>query len=228
MKSKPEIGSDQIQDVITLFLSAANFGTVLCGFEKNNIQHVKPDIFTDTNSLPSRTTNIELDVISATPSEKKNTLSTAEHPKNCEYNVTRAKILQCIKEFSVNKNPQAISVNNVTPPLQDVTNTTTSARNMPDPEPRPGFRKRFNFVTKIQSEQKRVTTKRGNTVILTSTPYKVELQERSSGKKAKIERRQLDEMKEVKRMKSKVNKRKCRGKHKVKNKDQVDEDTTYL
>lgn len=159
------------------FLSSANMKTALNGFEKTGIWPVNPNIFTDIDFLPSMTTDIQLET------------SPAAHPddiRSKSNNNTRGDNLQDIlEEISV------IS-EKVTEPLQDITKVNKNDQNtsgcswMTNSPARGTEKHSSSFICvspkdviplpKVQSGQKRATRKRGKSVVLTSSPYKAELE----------------------------------------------------
>lgn len=149
------------------FLNAASMKTAVNGFKKTGIWPPDPTVFSEVDYLPASTTDIAIHE-APSPSESQ------KLPENSEFNIvtdarqknesTPTKVI-----FTRNEEPQpgcswmADNAGRSSP-------AETSAFLYASPQA-------IMPIPKVSANTKRVTRKRGKTAILTSTPYKEELEE---------------------------------------------------
>ena len=147
------------------YLRAAAPLTAIHGFTKTGVWPVNKDVFTDADFLPSETTDIENKDNPAPINNNEEATPEAEKPEQ-------------------------------TLPGQGLARERTPEPRLPFDISKPGTSKdtSFTFVTpegiipipKIKETAKRISRKRGKTAILTSSPYKNELEESEQIKKQKL------------------------------------------
>ncbi|KAJ3645324.1 hypothetical protein Zmor_022990 [Zophobas morio] len=152
--------------------------TAVSGFRKTGIWPPDPEVFTEADYLPSATTEIANVEPENGPEEPSTTLedSRAKTPtKMVSFVVTEAKSPRPQRTASdiLNPQPQCSFWDNTTSKSND------SSSSFPCLSPKIALP-----VPIIKQTTKRVSRKRGKTVILTSTPYKEELETTIVAKKS--------------------------------------------
>lgn len=217
------------------FLNAATLKTAVNGFRKTGIWPPDPTVFSEADFLPAATTDIESDeVVFPTMSQKVPEESELDKEADIRQinEITPTKIVSTESEEPqpgcswMPDNTERGSTADSTiflPASSEAVKSQLANSREPDNIKRapPVWTSSFSCVPpeailhipKVQKNTKRVTRKRGKTAVLTSTPYKNELEE-SLSKKAKKVKRNLTE--EDKPKKTIVKETKTKG---IKNND---------
>ncbi|XP_069698806.1 uncharacterized protein [Periplaneta americana] len=154
------------------FINAANMSTALKGFEKTGIWPTNMHVFSDDDFLPAATTDIPI-ADRALPAMNQEILETE-----------RANDIPIVPS-SVRPVELTTSVDEPEPLCSEMPDTPTHKPNslnssFPSLSPENAMP-----VPKVKIGQRRVARKRGKTAILTSSPYKAQLQEAQKTKEVK-------------------------------------------
>lgn len=180
--------------VVTLFQIAALFGaaylqastmmTAVNGFRKCGIWPVDNNVFTDVDFLAAKTTDIQR------PTDSEETVSDlANRPNKCSvpHSPGQASNIDLNLAIPSTSKESFIPLTKDASKSQDIQICQPSGSSFNTTSP-----KMITPVPQVSQQIKRVSRKRGKTVILTSSPYKMELVEAEKGKQKKqvVEKKQ--------------------------------------